>query len=87
MTLQWFVIERDLPALGSLERERLRTAFQVQGRDAPTRSRHSVGDVCDDKTFCFYLARDEAIIRKHAELAGVPVTRIVRVSKIIDPAT
>jgi hypothetical protein len=43
--------------------------------------------VCDDKTFCLYLARDEAIIRKHAELAGVPVTRIVRVSKIIDPAT
>jgi hypothetical protein len=43
--------------------------------------------VCDDKTFCVYLASDEAIIRKHAEMAGVPVTRIVRVVRVIDPAT
>jgi hypothetical protein len=43
--------------------------------------------VCDDKTFCVYLASDEAIIRKHAEMAGLPVTRIVRVGRIIDPAT
>jgi hypothetical protein len=43
--------------------------------------------VCDDKTFCVYLASDEAIIRKHAEMAGVPVTRIIRVVRVIDPVS
>jgi uncharacterized protein DUF4242 len=43
--------------------------------------------VSDGKTFCVYLASDEAIIRKHAEMAGLPVTRIVRVGRIIDPAS
>jgi hypothetical protein len=43
--------------------------------------------VADDKTFCVYLARDEALVRKHAEMAGLPVTRITRVNTIIDPVT
>ena len=43
--------------------------------------------VSDYKTFCVYLASDEPIIRKHAEMADLPVARIVRVSRIIDPAT
>jgi hypothetical protein len=28
--------------------------------------------VAADKTFCVYLAKDEAIIRKHAEISGFP---------------
>jgi hypothetical protein len=34
-----------------------------------------------------YLAKDEAVIRKHAELSGFPASRIVEISKVIDPTT
>jgi hypothetical protein len=40
-----------------------------------------------DKMFCVYLAKDEAIIRKHAELSGFPATRITEIGKTIDPTT
>ena len=40
-----------------------------------------------DKTFCVYLAKDEAIIRKHAELSGFPASKITEVRKMIDPTT
>jgi hypothetical protein len=43
--------------------------------------------VAADKTFCLYLAKDEAIIRRHAEISGFPATRITEVPRTIDPAT
>jgi len=41
----------------------------------------------DNKTFCVYFAKDEAIIRKHAEISGFPATKITAVKKMIDPTT
>ena len=43
--------------------------------------------VADNKTFCVYLAKDEAIIRKHAEISGFPATKITAIKKMIDPTT
>jgi hypothetical protein len=43
--------------------------------------------VAADKTFCIYLAKDEAIIRRHAELSGFPATKITEIRKMIDPTT
>jgi hypothetical protein len=90
MTLRRFIIERDVPAVGSLEPEQLRAAVS-QSKDVMRQLGPDIqwaqSYVSDDKTFCVYLASDEAIIRKHAEMAGLPVTRIVRVGRIIDPAT
>ena len=43
--------------------------------------------VAADKTFCVYLAKDEAVIRKHAELSGFPASKITEVRKMIDPTT
>jgi hypothetical protein len=43
--------------------------------------------VADDKTFCVYLAKDETIIRKHAEMSGFPASTITEVRKMIDPTT
>jgi len=40
-----------------------------------------------DKAFCVYLAKDEGIIRKHAEISGFPATKITEVKKTIDPTT
>ena len=33
------------------------------------------------------LPKDEAIIRKHAEISGFPATKITEVKKMIDPTT
>jgi hypothetical protein len=38
--------------------------------------------VVDDKTFCVYIAKDEAIIRKHAEISGSPATKITEVTEV-----
>ena len=43
--------------------------------------------VAADKTFCVYLAKDEAIIRKHAEMSGFPATTIGEIRTVIDPTT
>jgi len=43
--------------------------------------------VAADKTFCVYLAKDEKMIYKHAELSGFPATTVTEVSKVIDPTT
>ena len=90
MTLRKFVIERDIPKVGSFEREQLRAAAQKSNEVL-----NSLGSdiqwvesyVAADKTFCIYLAKDESIIRKHAEISGFPATRITEVRKMIDPTT
>ena len=43
--------------------------------------------VAADKTFCVYLAKDEAVIRKHSELSGFPATKITEIKRMIDPTT
>jgi hypothetical protein len=37
--------------------------------------------------FCVYLAKDEALIHRHAQISGFPATTIMEISKIIDPTT
>ena len=85
-----YVIERDIPAVGTFEREQLRGAAQKSnevlaqlGPDIQWVESYVAGD----KTFCIYLAKDEAIIRKHAEISGFPATKITEVRKMIDPTT
>jgi hypothetical protein len=43
--------------------------------------------VADNKTFCVYLATDETIISRHAEISGFPATEITEVRRTIDPTT
>ena len=90
MSLRRFIIERDIPEVGTFERE------QLQGAAAKSnQALRSLGPdiqwiesyVASDKTFCVYLAKDEAIIRKHAEISGFPATKITEVRKMIDPTT
>jgi hypothetical protein len=90
MWMKKFIIERDIPTVGSLEREQLReaaaksnAALKQLGPDI----QWVESFVAADKTFCVYLAKDEAIINKHAEISGFPATKITEVSKMIDPTT
>jgi hypothetical protein len=43
--------------------------------------------VADDKTFCVYLAKDEAIIQRHAKMSGFPATKITQIKRLFDPTT
>jgi hypothetical protein len=90
MALRKFVIERDIPKVGSLEREQLRGAAAKSNealRQLGPDIQWVQSYVADDKTFCVYLAKDEAIIRRHAEISGFPASKITEVRKMIDPTT
>jgi Nickel responsive protein SCO4226-like len=90
MALRKFVIERDIPKVGSLERDQLRAAAQKSNevlRKLGPDIQWIESFVAADKTFCIYLAKDEAIIRQHAEISGFPATKITEVRKMIDPTT
>jgi hypothetical protein len=90
MALRRFIIERDIPNVGSLEREQLRGAAAKSNevlRQLGPDIQWVESFVAADKTFCVYLAKDEAIIKKHAEISGFPATKITEVPKMIDPTT
>lgn len=90
MALRKFIIERDIPAVGTLGREQLRgaaaksnEALQQLGPDIQWNESY----VAANKTFCVYLAKDEDVIRRHAEISGFPATKITEIGKMIDPTT
>jgi hypothetical protein len=90
MALRRFIIEREIPKVGTFEREQLRAAaaksnevLQQLGPDI----QWVESFVADNKTFCVYLAKDEAIINEHARISGFPATKITEVKKLIDPTT
>ena len=90
MALRKFIIERDIPAAGSLDREQLRGAAAKSNgvlRELGPDIQWVESYVASDKTFCVYLASDEAIIKKHAEISGFPATKITEIGKMIDPTT
>ncbi|QPH55489.1 DUF4242 domain-containing protein [Pontivivens ytuae] len=85
-----YMIERDIPQVGSMTGEELcgaaKTSNEALAALAPkVQWQHSY--VTGDKTFCIYLAQDEDAIRAHADLSGFPATRITEVTGIIDPTT
>jgi Protein of unknown function (DUF4242) len=85
-----YIIEREIPKVGTLEGEQLREAAaksnQVLDQLGPD-IQWSESFVTADKMFCVYLAKDEAIIRQHAELSGFPATKVTGIGKVIDPTT
>ena len=90
MALKRYVIERDIPSIGSSSPQDLAgaagTSNAALAQLAPrVQWEHSY--VAADKTFCIYLAEDEDAIRKHAEISGFPATVITEVKGMIDPTT
>ena len=88
--LRKFIIERDIPQVGTLERDRLRDAAAKSNtvlRQLGSDIQWVESYVAENKTFCVYLAKDEQIIKKHAEMSGFPATKVTEVRKMIDPTT
>lgn len=88
--LRRFVIERDIPGIGAMSITELCGAARASNQAIDQigneiQWQHSY--VAGEKTYCVYLAKDEATIQKHAELSGIPVSAITEVSQIIDPLT
>jgi hypothetical protein len=88
-----YVIERDIPAIGSADRQALREASQrsngvlaeMKAEKKNIQWEHSY--VAGDKTFCIYIADGESLIHEHAKRSGFPATKVTAVRKMIDPVT
>jgi hypothetical protein len=85
-----YIIEREIPGVGTLNREQVKGAAQTSNaalaKLAP-KVKWVQSFVAQDKTFCLYMAEDEAAIHEHAKLSGFPASRITEVPGIIDPQT
>ena len=84
------VIEREVPDIGSADRDALREAAKksntVLAELAPNIPWiHSC--VAGDKTFCVHMAKDEDVIHEHACRSGFPAAKITEIRKMIDPTT
>ena len=85
-----YVIERSIPGVGKLNREQLKGAAVTSNEALAKLSgkvqwEHSY--VVDDKTFCIYLADNEAVVQEHAKLSGFPANKVTEVRTVIDPMT
>src|SRR5438046_7675138 len=88
MALRKFSIERDIPKVGTFERDQLRGAAAKSNgvlRQLGPDIQWVESYVADNKTFCVYLAKDEEIIRKHAEISGFPRTNVTEGGQRLDP--
>jgi Nickel responsive protein SCO4226-like len=85
-----FVIERDIPGVGAMSPEDLRSAVEKSNEAVSAltpRVQWHESYITDDKLYCVYLAADERAITEHAALSGLPANRISRVSAVVDPTS
>lgn len=88
-----YVIERDIPEIGSAQRDALREASQksngvlaeMKAENKNIQWEHSY--VAGDKTFCIYIADDEGLIQEHSQRSGFPASTVTLVKGMIDPVT
>jgi Protein of unknown function (DUF4242) len=85
-----YIIEREIPKVGTFERQQLKEAA-AKSNDALRQLAPNIqwieSFVAADKTFCVYLAKDEAVIHRHAELSGFPASKVTEIGKMLDPTT
>jgi hypothetical protein len=85
-----YVIERNLPGVGGMNREQLKGAAATSNAalaKLPGKVQWEHSYVVDDKTFCIYLAESEGAVQEHSRLSGFPANKVTEVRTIIDPMT
>ena len=85
-----YVIERELPGAGKLTAQELHDISEKSNKVIASLGpeiKWLQSYVTDDKIYCVYHAKDESLVRRHAELGGFPANRIARVMAMIDPST
>ena len=85
-----YVIEREMPGVGKLGISDLKQASQTSCsvlRELGPEIQWVQSYVTDNKIYCVYRAKNEDIIREHAQRGGFPANRISQVRSMIDPTT
>ena len=85
-----YVIEREIPNVGSLSSEELRAVSQKSCsvlRNLGPSIQWVESFVTDNKIYCIYNAPNEEMIRQHANEGGFPANKISQVRSIIGPTT
>lgn len=85
-----FVIEREIPNVGSLTPEQLKGVSQTSCgvlRNLGPQIQWLHSYVTDNKIYCVYIAPDEQMVREHATHGGFPANSIAQVRAVIDPTT
>jgi len=85
-----YVIERDIPGAGKLSAGELHGIAQKSCtvlRELGTQIQWIQSYVTDDKVYCVYIAPNEEMVRKHAQMGGFPANKISRIKSVIDPTT
>jgi len=85
-----YIIERNVSGVGESTEE------QVQGMSQKSNEalKQLGGEVkwlesfvTEDSIYCVYVAPNEELIKRHAELAGFPADKISKVIRVLDPAS
>lgn len=85
-----YVIERDIPGVGKLTHDELKAASAKSNAALAKlggKAQWLESFVVDNKTFCIYLAENEAAVHEHSRLSGFPANKISEVRGTIDPMT
>ena len=85
-----YVIERNIPKIGSKTRRELKEAAKVLNKalaELAPDIQWVESFVAAGKTFCVYLAKDEKVIKEHAKLSGFPANKITEIRRVISPTT
>lgn len=85
-----FVIERQIAGVGKWSQEQLKAVSQTSCgvlRKLGPEIQWLQSYVTDDKIYCLYIAPDEEVVRKHAQMGGFPANRVSQVRTMIDPTT
>jgi hypothetical protein len=89
--MKTYLIERNIPGVDKMTPAELKsaaaTSMAALGQLGEDRIKWVRSFVAEDKTFCIYLAQDEASIQDHARLSGFPADRVTEIAGSIDPAT
>jgi hypothetical protein len=90
VVMKKYVIEREIPKIGALSRQEVREAAgksnEVLAQLGPD-IQWQESYITADKMFCVYLATDEQVIQRHAELSGFPASKVTEIRSVIDPTT
>jgi hypothetical protein len=89
-TMKRYVIEREVPGVGKLDRQQLKEAAATSNAALEKLSgkvQWVQSYLVDDKTFCIYIAENEDAVREHAKLSGFPANKISEVRGILEPMT
>lgn len=85
-----FIIERNIPAIGSVSQEELKNACRHSNATIREMS-HSVqwlhSYVTSNKLYCVYIAPDREAVLEHAKKGGFPANSIEEVGTMIDPVS